>query len=222
MGFLWESIPEQGSIEHNKYKKLFKETTTKHFLYAPEGRWEKYCSENSDIIWEAFDDETKEFMKNVISAGNFITMPVYVNPCRCKQFGGDDTLDTLLWKLYCCFELRKQDGVRLREYLTKAFRGKNEEAARENVLLWMEIFNNSWEEFVEYNYLTDAVESNGDRYGKPIDLRTGKPIDEEIGAEYNPLPEDIGKCRTILKNYNNLVCKRTNDIYDKLLRNVTL
>lgn len=213
MGLLWENMMETDGTTNEEYISLYQKTTRKHLLYAPKGTWEKYCYENIDIVWNSFDDVAENFMTNVVLAGNFISMPIYVNPSRCKSFGGDDTLDTLLWKMYCCFKL-SNNRSKLDTYLASAFRGKNEIEARKNVCLWMEVFNNSWNDFVKYNYLTDAVEHEGDIYGKPIDLRSGKVINLEIGDEYNPEPKDIKECREMLNNYNILVSKRTSDIYN--------
>lgn len=220
MGLLWESESKERSGVYKEYTSLFEKTTKGHLLCAPRGTWVEYCYENSDVIWKTFDEEARTFMKNVVSAGNFISMPIYVNPCRCKKFGKNDTLDTLMWKLYCCFRYKMQyDEGGLNEYLSTAFCGEHGEEARKNVISWMQIYNNSWDEFVRYNYMTNFVEKDGNIYGKPIDLRTGKAIDLEIGAEYNPLPADIATCRKMLKNYNDLVNKRTKDIYNNLLKN---
>ena len=216
MGLLWESIHTEKKVELKEYKNLFTATTKKHLLYSPKGNWEYYIYKNVDIIWKAFHDEAKEFMQNVVKAGNFIMMPVYINPCRCKKFGDDDTFDTLMWKMFCCFQLKK-DNLELEKYIKLSFSGQYEKEARENVIKWMRIFNNSWDEFVTANCLEFAVECNGKQYGRPIDFRTGKIIDIKLGEVYNPLPCNLNECIIMMRNYNECVQKRTSAI-QKLIK----
>ncbi|MEA4804647.1 hypothetical protein [Acetobacterium wieringae] len=218
MGFLWEEHMKYDSC--SPYARLYKRTTRKHLLFAPEGKWEEYCYENADIIWDSFDEEAKIFLVNTISAGNFINMPIYINPCRCKAFGGDDTIDTLLWKMYCSFTLCTEGNSNaLDNYLKKAFSGKNQELARENVKNWIKLYDNSWDKFIEYNYLSSMVFKTNNKCGRPFDLRKEKqPISLRIGEEYNPLPKSIEECRSMFKNYNSVVDIRTIEIFEKVIK----
>ena len=213
MGLLWEKEKKQEKSEKVQFVNLFDRTTRAHLLYAPVGTWEEYCYKNSDIIWDSFDDEAKEFLLNTISAGNFIMMPIYINPCRCMSFGGDDTVDTLLWKMYNCFNLKNEED-KFNDYLKNAFSGNKAEEARKNIVYWMNIFNNSWDTFVKYNFLEGFVKYNGGQFGRPIDLRSGKEIDLDIGEKFSPMPRDIAEFKNMFINYNKYVEARKNKIYE--------
>ena len=215
MGLMWEKERSDSATEKESYVALYSKTTRAHLLYAPRDTWEKYCYDNADVIWNSFDDTAKKFLINTLSAGNFICMPVYINPCRCTQFGGDDTVDTLLRKMYCCFELSK-DSKSLEEYLDKAFVGSYQENARKNVVAWMKLFDNSWDRFIECNLLQKSVVKSNGHYGKPLDLRTGQEIKLETGESYSPTPKSYEECLAMMKNYNEIIEWRTGNIIDCL------
>lgn len=210
MGLLWED-----NMCPKEFKNLFSRVTKKHMLYSPEGFWEEYVYKNADKIWNNFDYIAKEFIKNTVSMGNFIMMPIYINPCRCKAFAEDDTLDTLLWKMYCCFELKRQEKENeLSEYLINSFKGDDEIEARNNVIRWMNLYNNDWQQFIKYNYLQDTVVSRNGKFERPIDLRKGHDILCELYDTYEPLPNNLNltECLQLMKNYNNYISKRTKRI----------
>lgn len=66
----------------------------------------------------------------------------------------------------------------------------------------MNVFNNSWDEFVKYNFLEDAIsrdEDDEEKYGKPLDLRTGEVIKLDAGEDYAPMPADIDACEAMME-----------------------
>lgn len=207
MGLLWENEKNNINTTKRAFVNLYDKCTNKHMLYARKGTWESYCKENAKIIWSAWDEVVKDFLKNTVSAGNFICMPIYINSSRCMAYGGDDTLDTLLWKIYCCFKLKENENE-LDNYINRSFNGKYTVKARLNVKEWINHFG-TWENFVQYNILKKTVGKNG----IPIDLRTGKEINLSIGEKFNPLPDNLNELKIMMQNYNDIVKGRTSDIF---------
>ena len=81
----------------------------------------------------------------------------------------------------------------------------------------MNVFNSSWDEFVKYNFLEDAIsrdEDDEEKYGKPLDLRTGEVIKLDAGEDYAPMPADIDACEAMMENYNKIIEKRTGRIFE--------
>lgn len=228
MGLLWET--KRDNKEESKYTELFDRTTNKHLLYIPENvsqNWQEYCYDHAEIIWEVFNDFARDFVKNTICAGNFIAMPIYINPCRCHFT--NDTLDTLLWKMYCCFKLKSEKNeLELDKYLESAFRGRYSENAIVNVKKWMELYNNSWDDFVKYNFLSDAVFYDGMHFERPFDLRkridgsdendASRVIEIGEGTDYHPMPSDFEECKMMMKNYNRIVEKRSENVFKCIVK----
>lgn len=212
MGLMWEeekSKDSKGKLHNKEYVNLFNKTSNKHLLYAPAGSWENYCQKNIDVIWNSFDGKAKRFLNNTFMAGNFIPMLKYINPCRCNF--NNDTLDSLLWKMYCCFQLSK-DSEKLENYIKNAFTGKYAKLAISNVKKWMEIFNYSWDDFLSANDLTMAVGKNK----IPLSLQSGETITINIGGKYDPEPQNFADCLRFFDNFNLIIETRTEKIWTRI------
>lgn len=213
MRFLWESEHNNENSSVREFCLLFDKISSRKILIPKDGTWLEYYYKNVKTIWKAFDKEARKFINNSMMSGNFIGMPIYINPSRCGY--DDDTVDNLLWKIYCYYNLK--DGGQ-EKYLEKALTGKFADNAKINFDKWLKYFE-SWNNFVEHNYIHAFVYSDLEGYGRPISLKTGSEISCGIGEKYQPMPQNKDEMDTMLHNYNVAVEDRTRRIYCEIVKN---
>ena len=111
LGFYWERINSDTKLQkkYADFYRLFKNVSQDHIPVVEEGKWNNYCYENSDTIWNAMDEPAKEFLRCYTKFGNYMCIPAdhtkrapSFNQARSKR-GKWDTVDTLLIKLYAYF-----------------------------------------------------------------------------------------------------------------------
>jgi len=213
MSFLWESEKKNENSSVRDFYSLFDNISSQKVLIPRTDTWLKYYYTNAKTIWKAFGKEARNFVNNSMMSGNFIGMPIYINPSRCGNV--DDTVDNLLWKIYCYYHLKDNEQ---KNYLKNALKGQYDEKAKENFIKWLEYFKH-WNNFVEYNYMQSFVCSDLEGYGKPISLKTGNEICCKIGRKYQPMPQNKDEMDTMLYNYNVAVEDRTRRIFCEIVKN---
>ena len=112
LGFYWEQINSDTKLQkkYADFYRLFKNVSQISIPVVEEGKWNNYCYENSDTIWNAMDEPAKRILEMlykirklyVYSRRSHKRAPSF-NQARSKR-GKWDTVDTLLIKLYAYFK----------------------------------------------------------------------------------------------------------------------
>lgn len=218
LGFLWKEIDKSDELKENiKYSDfydLFEKVSAKGIPCAKEGTWDSYCAtpEHANIIWNAMDNEARLFLDNYMRMGNYICIPgntyavtakifVSFNTAR-SNMGKWDTVDTLLWKIYQGF---KENNI---EYIEKIFTVKSKELAKGFQKCNKDFSITSWDDFIKVHCLQDFIED-----GKPISLKSGKPIELDIRDEYDAMPNSYDESVVFFKTLSDLIGYRSKRIW---------
>lgn len=224
LGFLWKEIDnskEMKDIEkYQAFYNLFDGVSSKDIPIAKKGKWNEYCYNNAEIIWNAMDDSAKLFLKNYMKLGNYICIPG--NTYKCKNsdkyvsfntarsnYGTWDTVDTLLWKIYQYFETKDI------KYIEEIFTC-NKKQLTSDFLKWNEDFNiHSWDDFIEVHKLQGFI---SDR--RPVSLKDGNPIQLDIGKNYNAIPTNYDECLKFFETSKDAINYRTKNLYEYIINKV--
>lgn len=213
LGFYWERINSDTKLQkkYADFYRLFKNVSQDHIPVVEEGKWNNYCYENSDTIWNAMDEPAKEFFRCYTKFGNYMCIPAdhtkrapSFNQARSKR-GKWDTVDTLLIKLYAYF---KYNDI---QYLKNIFTSNKEELAKETEV-WLNSFKD-WNDFLNQNCLHAFVDSNT---LIPISMKTGKTIGDSEIINYSAMPTNYDECLIFFEQLSNRIKSRTQSIYEKL------
>lgn len=172
---------------------------------------EEFCK----IIYSTISGDAKNFLNNYMTAGNYLCIPgntysgVSFNTAR-SNGGKWDTVDLFLWKIYQYYHTGDK------KYIEMIFTSNQTQLAQD-FMRWVHDFGiTCWNEFITIHCLQDFVESCGDgKYGKPISLKTGNPI-EEINGGYDPIPKNLEECETFFKTASKRIPLRTQRIFKKI------
>lgn len=220
---LWNS--ENASVE---YKKLFEKSNSN--LTIPKNKdmdcyetlfdylAENIISDNSflNIIDTETSGEAKAFLENYLKAGNCIVASQDFNKER-SGFGKLDTVDRMLWKIYQYFN--EKDARYLYQLFNNA---KNKEKSVQNFKAWMSDAKiTSWNNFITNNVLEPFVDMN-DNEKRPISMKTGVCITDDITVDYNPMPETIEEFEVFFKNLNTRITLRSRLLWNKVLNNMRI
>ena len=147
-------------IQYKDFYELFNTIARTGVPVAPTGDWNSYCYEYSDIIWNAMDEEAKDFLRSYNMFGNYMCIPgnsyqvngkvwTSFNMSRSNK-GKWDTVDTLLVKIYGYY---KYSDV---SYLEAIFTDKKTELTEETIN-WLAGFVD-WNDFINKNALQAFVD----------------------------------------------------------------
>lgn len=226
LGCLWKEICSSDEMKENerygKFYNIFFEIAPDHeVLKAPNDDWFKYNYDNADIIWNAMGKEAQDFLFNWLTTGNFIAMPIYINPSRSSLNGKrEDTVDTLLWNIYKFYYFYESEGAfSAKQHVENIMSGKYKEKAVENFIKWMEM-HMTWNEFINMYCLQDFVEVLGDgKYGRPISMKTGQLIDCQIKENYYAKPNTLKQYESFFRNVNKKIQLRSERIFNIIDKN---
>ena len=220
IALLWKELNEHPKLlEDEVYKNfyaLFNGLSNRGLLFSDIGNWDDVFYKYSTLIWEVLDDEIKIFLsKSAWSIGNFIPMPIYINPSRNDVSGTIDTADTLLWNIYIYYQLKGNETAQ-KEHVQRILNGKYKNEAIENYIRWLDFFK-TWDNFVEQNCLQDFVQNFGHKkYGCPYSLKTNKIINCPINEKYIPMATSYNESRNFFKTLNEKILKRNQRISSKV------
>lgn len=219
LGCLWRRIDDNEQLKRiKKYKdfyELFDTIARTGVPVAPTGDWNSYCYEYSDIIWNAMDEEVKDFLKSYNMFGNYMCIPgnsyqvsgkvwTSFNMSRSNK-GKWDTVDTLLAKLYGYY---KYSDVL---YLEAIFTDKKSELTEETIK-WLTRFDD-WLDFVNKNALQPFVD---EKTLIPISLKTGNPIKINEAKTYDAIPKNYKEFLIFFSEVSKRIALRNECIFAKL------
>ena len=201
----------------------------------------RMCANNKEFFDEVAKtikgSEAEKFLHNYMLAGNYMMIPGKkyqyksgAKVCGCsfntaRSNGGKwDTVDRFLWVMYQYFfyyekgRIEEAEQSLLQMFSVKMVDIQGADIARELVkdtVEWLSDFGmNTWGEFVSKNVLGAFVEIKGNGiYGKPISLKTGKAISNNIGEAYEPFPNSLEECEKLFSEVNRRIEERTREIY---------
>lgn len=215
LGCLWKRIGSDEQLRQiDKYKdfhKLFHSINamTKK-LEAPVGTWDTYCFRHSDIIWNAMDEEAKEFLRSCHMFGNYMCIPG--NAYQRQSFNSSrsncsrwDTVDTLLAKIYGYYQYGDIS------YLESIFKKKKNELTEET-MKWLAGFEN-WQDFVDTNALQPFLDETS---LIPISLKTGNIIKIDEIKTYDPIPETYDEFLKFFSEISKRIALRNECIFERI------
>ena len=219
LGCLWSRIDNNEQLKRiKKYKdfyELFNTIARTGVPVAPTGDWNSYCYEHSDIIWNAMDEEAKDFLRNYNMFGNYMCIPgnsyqvngkvwTSFNMSRSNK-GKWDTVDTLLVKIYGYY---KYSDV---SYLEAIFTDKKTELSEETIN-WLAGFVD-WNDFINKNALQAFVDKTT---LTPISLKTGSPIKTNETKTYDAIPKNYKEFLTFFSEVSKRIALRNECIFATL------
>lgn len=219
LGCLWREIDDNEQLKRiKKYKDfydLFNTIARTGVPVAPTGDWNSYCYEHSGVIWNAMDEEVKDFFKSYNMFGNYMCIPgnsyqvsdkvwTSFNMSRSNK-GKWDTVDTLLVKLYGYY---KYSDV---SYLEAIFTDKKTELTEETIK-WLARFD-GWLDFVNKNALQPFADETT---LIPISLKTGNPIKINEAKTYNAIPKNYKEFLIFFSEVSKRIALRNECIFDML------
>ena len=219
LGCLWSRIDNNEQLKRiKKYKdfyELFNTIARTGVPVAPTGDWNSYCYEHSDIIWNAMDEEAKDFLRNYNMFGNYMCIPgnsyqvngkvwTSFNMSRSNK-GKWDTVDTLLVKIYGYY---KYSDV---SYLEAIFTDKKTELTEETIN-WLAGFVD-WNDFINKNALQAFVDKTT---LTPISLKTGNPIKTNEIKTYDAIPKSYKEFLTFFSEVSKRIALRNECIFATL------
>ena len=220
-------IDDKKIIKSNKYTEVINKYyngNNKYLIYDDSLDVNEYFPllvlENPELlntIYNEMSTDAKNFLDNYMKSGNFIAVPECFNASR-SNGGKWDTVDRMLWKIYQYFN--NKDHMK---YLYQMFKGKKVEKAVDNCTNWFQdsgvaLKEYPWKEFVKDNLLMPFVDINTPDW-KPISLKTGKVIELEITADYEPMPEDLEECEKFFETVNKGIEERNKLIWERCKEN---
>jgi hypothetical protein len=219
LGCLWKRIDSNDQLKRiKKYKDfhgLFHTIARTGVPVALKGDWNSYCYQYSDMIWNAMDEEAKDFFKSYNMFGNYMCIPGHSYQISGKAWtsfnmsrsnkGKWDTVDTLLVKIYGYYQYYDVT------YLEAIFTDKKNELTEET-LKWLAGFE-SWLNFVDKNALQPFVDKTT---LIPISLKTGKPIKINEAKTYDAIPKNYKEFLTFFTEVSKRIVMRNEYIYTKL------
>lgn len=213
IALLWKMMGENSKFisneDYKKFYELFSGVSNRGLLCSDYGSWDDIYYNNAKLIWNVLDDGIKQFLSVAWTLGNFIPMPVYINPSRNDRSGTKDTTDVLLWNIYVFYQLFSHNEMDLLEkHLKNVLSGNYKEAAIVNYKEWLLNFGN-WDSFIKRNCLQDFVKNDGiGKYGRPYSLKTGKIIEIDLDGVYISVPETYEESKKFFYNLNDKILKR--------------
>lgn len=219
LGCLWREIDDNEQLKRiKKYKDfydLFNTIARTGVPVAPTGDWNSYCYEHSGVIWNAMDEEVKNFFKSYNMFGNYMCIPgnsyqvsdkvwTSFNMSRSNK-GKWDTVDTLLVKLYGYY---KYSDV---SYLEAIFTDKKTELTEETIK-WLARFD-GWLDFVNKNALQPFADETT---LIPISLKTGNPIKINEAKTYDAIPKNYKEFLIFFSEVSKRIALRNECIFDML------
>jgi len=219
LGCLWREIDDNEQLKRiKKYKDfydLFNTIARTGVPVAPTGDWNSYCYEHSGVIWNAMDEEVKDFFKSYNMFGNYMCIPgnsyqvsdkvwTSFNMSRSNK-GKWDTVDTLLVKLYGYY---KYSDV---SYLEAIFTDKKTELTEETIK-WLARFD-GWLDFVNKNALQPFADETT---LIPISLKTGNPIKINEAKTYDAIPKNYKEFLIFFSEVSKRIALRNECIFDML------
>lgn len=219
LGCLWRRIDNNNQLKRiRKYKEfyeLFNTIARTGVPVAPTGDWNSYCYEHSGIIWNAMDQEAKDFFKAYTMFGNYMCIPgnsyqisgkawTSFNMSRSNK-GKWDTVDTLLAKIYGYY---KYSDV---SYLEAIFTDKKTEITEETIK-WLAGYDD-WLDFVNKNALQPFVDKTT---LIPISLKTGNPIKISEAKTYDAIPKDYKEFLSFFSEVSKRIALRNECIFATL------
>jgi len=219
LGCLWREIDDNEQLKRiKKYKDfydLFNTIARTGVPVAPTGDWNSYCYEHSGVIWNAMDEEVKDFFKSYNMFGNYMCIPgnsyqvsdkvwTSFNMSRSNK-GKWDTVDTLLVKIYGYY---KYSDV---SYLEAIFTDKKKELTEETIN-WLAGFVD-WNDFINKNALQAFVDKTT---LTPISLKTGNPIKTNETKMYDAIPKNYKEFLTFFSEVSKRIALRNECIFATL------
>lgn len=168
--------------------------------------------------WGGLEKEIEDYAKWVHTIGNFIPTPHYYNGKNsgnvnsARYSSTKDFWDITLYWIYEWYQHQKKGDKKDKDFL-KALLGKNK-----NVIVpgeyWLQRFD-SWDSFVEQNYMQDFVTGSENEKGK-----FGKPIEFWPGHFAGVLPKTKEQCQEFLEKVPKLIERRGKRIVSQLKINL--
>lgn len=217
IGHVWKDIDEKSTQRSENEEEFYGITSkvakrTMNLYNYTELSMEEWYYSNAEVIHNILcEKEPKacEFLQNYTRLGNYIEMPIYVNPSR-SNFGKSDTIDTLLLKIYQYYKEKDNgDITKAKERIVElCYKDMN---AVNNCFKWLDNFTD-WIDFIDKHHLHKATGENK----VPISLKTGKEIEDSMFDVYDPLPSSLSEFHVFFETVNEIIEDRTKKLVEEL------